>query len=38
MIDLREEHDENAYDLMCVNGESVSNEMNESELQYEERI
>jgi hypothetical protein len=40
--DLREEHDENAFDSMCVNSDSVSNEIDESELQdekqYEQRI
>jgi hypothetical protein len=40
--DLREEHNENAYDSMRVNSEFVSNEIDESELQserqYEERI
>jgi hypothetical protein len=40
--DLREEHDENAFDLMCVNLESGSNEIDECELQdakqYEQRI
>jgi hypothetical protein len=35
MNDLREEHDENTFDLMCGNSESVSNEIGESELQYE---
>jgi hypothetical protein len=39
---LREEHDENAYDLMRVNSDSVSNEIDEIELQdekqYEQRI
>jgi hypothetical protein len=35
MIDLREEQHENAYDSMCVNSESLSNEIDESELQYE---
>jgi hypothetical protein len=35
VIDLREEHDENASDSMCVNSESASNEMDESVLQYE---
>jgi hypothetical protein len=39
---LREEHDENEYDLMRVNSDFVSNDMNESELQddtrYEQRI
>jgi hypothetical protein len=42
VIDLREEHDENAYDSICVNSESVSNEIDESKLQsekqYEQRI
>jgi hypothetical protein len=40
--DLREEHNENEYDSMCVNSDSVSNDMDESELQdekqYEQRI
>jgi hypothetical protein len=40
--DLREEHDENAFDSMCVNSDSVSNDIDESELQddkqYEQRI
>jgi hypothetical protein len=31
--DLREEDHENAYDLMCVNSDFVSNDMDESELQ-----
>jgi hypothetical protein len=31
--DLREEHHENEYDLMCVNSDSVSNDIDESELQ-----
>jgi hypothetical protein len=35
VIDLRAEQDENAFDSMCVNSESVSNEIGESELQYE---
>jgi hypothetical protein len=35
--DLREEHDENATDLMCVNSGFVSNEINESELQFEKQ-
>jgi hypothetical protein len=34
MIDLKEE-DKNAYDSMRVNSESVSNEIDESDLQYE---
>jgi hypothetical protein len=42
VIDLREEHDEKAYDSMRVNSESVSNEIDESDLQsekqYEQRI
>jgi hypothetical protein len=33
--DLREEHNENAFDSMCVNSDSVSNEIDESELQFE---
>jgi hypothetical protein len=35
--DLREEHDENAYDLMRVNSDSVSNDIDESELQFEKQ-
>jgi hypothetical protein len=35
MIDLREEQDENVYDSMCVNLESVSNEIEESNWQNE---
>jgi hypothetical protein len=39
---LREEHDKNAFDSMCVNSDSVLNDIDESELQdeeqYEERI
>jgi hypothetical protein len=35
VIDLREEQNENAFDSMRVNSESVSNEIDESELQYE---
>jgi hypothetical protein len=31
--DLREEHDENAFDSMCVNSDSVSNDVDKSELQ-----
>jgi hypothetical protein len=42
MNDLREEHDENEYDLICVNSDFVSNEIDEIELgfekQYEQRI
>jgi hypothetical protein len=33
---LREEHDENAYDSMRVNSEFVSNEIHENEWQCEE--
>jgi hypothetical protein len=32
--DLREEHDENAFDLMCVNSDSVSNEIDEIEFEF----
>jgi hypothetical protein len=35
--DLREEHDENAYDLMRVNSDFVSNDIDESELQFEKQ-
>jgi hypothetical protein len=35
--DLREEHDENAFDLMCVNSDSVSNDIDESEFQDEKQ-
>jgi hypothetical protein len=35
VIDLREEQESNAYDSMCVNSESVSNEIDESDLQSE---
>jgi hypothetical protein len=35
VIDLREEHNENALDSMRVNSESVSNEIDESEMQNE---
>jgi hypothetical protein len=39
---LREEHNENEYDLMRVNSDFVSNEIDEIELQiekqYEQRI
>jgi hypothetical protein len=34
---LREEHDEDAFDSMCVNSDSVSNDIDESELQFEEQ-
>jgi hypothetical protein len=40
--DLREKHDENENDSMCVNSDSVSNDIDESKLgfekQYEQRI
>jgi hypothetical protein len=32
--DLREEHDENVFDLMSVNSDSVSNDIDESEFQF----
>jgi hypothetical protein len=35
VIDLREEYDENAFDSIRVNSESVSNEIDESESQHE---
>jgi hypothetical protein len=35
VIDLREGQEENAFDFMCVNSDSVSNEINEREWQYE---
>jgi hypothetical protein len=35
VIDSREEHQENACDLMRINSESVSNEIDESESQSE---
>jgi hypothetical protein len=39
--DLRDEHDENAFDSLCVNCDFVSNDIDESELhdqkQYEQR-
>jgi hypothetical protein len=34
---LREEHDENEYNLMCVNSDFVSNEIDESEFQDDKR-
>jgi hypothetical protein len=33
--DLRDEHDENEYDSMCANSDSVSNDIDDSELQFE---
>jgi hypothetical protein len=35
MNDLREEHQENAFDSMHINSESVSNEIDESDGQCE---
>jgi hypothetical protein len=35
VTDLREKQDENAFDSMRGNSKSVSNEIGESELQYE---
>jgi hypothetical protein len=35
VIDLREEQDENAFDSMHVNSESISNEIDESDWQCE---
>jgi hypothetical protein len=35
--DLREEHDENESDLMCVNSDSVSNDIDEREFQFEKQ-
>jgi hypothetical protein len=35
--DLREEHDENAFDSMRMNSDFVSNEIDESELQFEKQ-
>jgi hypothetical protein len=37
VIDLREEQNENRHDLMCVNSESVSNDIDESELEFEKQ-
>jgi hypothetical protein len=34
VIDLREEQKVNASDSMCVNSESASNEIDESDVQY----
>jgi hypothetical protein len=35
VIDLREGHEQNGFDLMCVNSDSVSNEIDESDSQDE---
>jgi hypothetical protein len=37
VIDLKEEHDEKAFNSMCVNSDSVSNDIDEIELQYEKQ-
>jgi hypothetical protein len=34
VIDLREKHDENAFDSMRVNSDSVSNEIDENDRQH----
>jgi hypothetical protein len=36
--DLREEHNENAFALMYVNSDSVSNEIDEIELEFENKM
>jgi hypothetical protein len=36
--DLREEHDENEYNLMCVNSDFLLNGLDESELGFENNI
>jgi hypothetical protein len=38
VIDLREEQQSNAFNLMRVNSEFVSNEIDESELQFEKHL
>jgi hypothetical protein len=35
--DLREEHDENVFDSICVNSHSVSNDIDEIEFQFEKQ-
>jgi hypothetical protein len=37
VIDVREEQLENVSDSICVNSESVSNEIDESDLQFEKQ-
>jgi hypothetical protein len=37
VTDLRAEQDENMYDLMSVNSESISNNINESKLEFEKQ-
>jgi hypothetical protein len=34
MIDLSEEHDENAFDSMHINSESISNGIDDNDSQY----
>jgi hypothetical protein len=36
-MDLKEKHSEKAYDSMRVNSDSVSNEIDERELQFEKK-
>jgi hypothetical protein len=36
--DLREEQDDNAFDSMRGNSESVSNDIDESELEFEKQV
>jgi hypothetical protein len=38
VIDVREQHRENAFNSMTVNSESVSNEIDESDSQYEKHF
>jgi hypothetical protein len=35
--DLREQHDKNAFDSMRVNSDSVSNDIDESELEFKKQ-
>jgi hypothetical protein len=37
VIDLSEEHDDNAFDSMHINSESVSNETDDTDSQYAKR-
>jgi hypothetical protein len=37
VTDLREEHDENAFDSMRGNSESVSNDIDEREFEFEKQ-
>jgi hypothetical protein len=37
MNDLREKYDENAFDSICVNSDSVSNDIDEIEFQFEKQ-